>query len=181
MLGSQPKVAFSELFYELVEGATIFAYQVKNPERYGVIDFDEKGRPCSIEEKPTNPISNWVVTGLYYYDSQVVDLVKSLEPSSRGELEITSLNQAYLKKGKLNVQKLGRGFAWLDTGTHESLLEASTFIEVIERRQGLKVACIEEIAFEQGYINKEQLIELAQPLSKNQYGQYLLRRAEEVI
>jgi len=161
------------------EGATIFAYQVKKPERYGVIDFDEKGRPCSIEEKPTDPISNWVVTGLYYYDSQVVDLVKSLEPSPRGELEITALNQAYLKKGELNVQRLGRGFAWLDTGTHESLLEASQFISTLETRQGVKISCPEEIAWRLGYIDDEDLLRLASGYSNNQYGLYLTSLVKE--
>ena len=161
------------------EGATIFAYQVKKPERYGVIDFDEKGRPSSIEEKPTNPISNWVVTGLYYYDSQVIDLVKSLKPSSRGELEITALNQAYLKKGELNVQRLGRGFAWLDTGTHESLLEASQFISTLETRQGVKISCPEEIAWRLGYIDDEDLLRLAAGYSNNQYGLYLTSLVKE--
>ena len=161
-------------------GATVFGYQVNDPKRFGVVEFDQDNKAISIEEKPDNPKSNFAVTGLYFYDNNVIEIAKTIKPSHRGELEITSINQVYLEQKKLNVELVGRGYAWLDTGTHESLLEASTFIETIERRQGLKVACIEEIAFERGYINKEQLIELAQPLSKNQYGQYLLRRAEEV-
>jgi len=160
--------------------ATIFGYHVKDPERYGVVDFDATGKALSIEEKPKTPKSNFVVTGLYFYPNDVVKKAAEVIPSDRGELEITSINQMYLSEDRLAVELMGRGYAWLDTGTHESLLEASTFIETIERRQGLKVACIEEIAFDQGYINKKQLIELAQPLGNNQYGQYLLRRAEEV-
>ena len=160
--------------------ATIFGYHVQDPERYGVVDFDNAGKALSIEEKPDKPKSNYVVTGLYFYPNDVVKKAAEIVPSDRGELEITTVNQMYLNEERLTVELMGRGFAWLDTGTHESLLEASTFIETIERRQGLKVACIEEIAFEQGYISKEQLIELAQPLAKNQYGQYLLRCAEEV-
>jgi len=160
--------------------ATIFGYHVNDPERYGVVDFDDTGKALSIEEKPKTPKSNYAVTGLYFYPNDVVKKACEVVPSARGELEITTLNQMYLNEERLSVELLGRGFAWLDTGTHESLLEASTFIETIERRQGLKVACIEEIAFEKGYINKEELIELAQPLAKNQYGQYLLRRTEEV-
>ena len=159
--------------------ATIFGYHVQDPERYGVVDFDNAGKALSIEEKPDKPKSNYVVTGLYFYPNDVVKKAAEIVPSDRSELEITTVNQMYLNEERLTVELLGRGFAWLDTGTHESLLEASTFIETIERRQGLKVACIEEIAFEQGYISKEQLIELAQPLAKNQYGQYLLRCAEE--
>ena len=155
------------------EGATIFAYQVKEPERYGVIDFNEEGLANSIEEKPSNPKSNWVVTGLYYYDSNVVDIAKSLKPSKRGELEITALNKVYLNKGLLKVQKLGRGFAWLDTGTHESLLEASRFISTLETRQGVKISCPEEIAWRLGYINDEKLLKLANDYSNNQYGSYL--------
>ena len=155
------------------EGATIFAYQVKEPERYGVIDFNEEGKVNSIEEKPSTPKSNWVVTGLYYYDSNVVDIAKSLKPSKRGELEITALNQVYLNKGLLKVQKLGRGFAWLDTGTHESLLEASRFISTLETRQGVKISCPEEIAWRLGYINDEKLLKLANDYSNNQYGSYL--------
>jgi glucose-1-phosphate thymidylyltransferase len=161
--------------------ATVFGYHVHDPERYGVIDFDQTGKALSIEEKPNSPKSNYAVTGLYFYPNDVVKKAAKVVPSNRGELEITSVNQMYLSEGRLTVELMGRGYAWLDTGTHESLLEASTFIETIERRQGLKVACIEEVAFEEGYITKEQLIELAQPLAKNQYGQYLLMRAEEVI
>ena len=159
--------------------ATVFGYHLHNPERYGVVDFDNNGKALSIEEKPNKPKSNYVITGLYFYPNDVVKKAAEIVPSDRGELEITTVNQMYLNEERLTVELMGRGFAWLDTGTHESLLEASTFIETIERRQGLKVACIEEIAFEQGYISKEQLIELAQPLAKNQYGQYLLRCAEE--
>jgi glucose-1-phosphate thymidylyltransferase len=161
--------------------ATIFGYHVKDPERYGVVDFDAIGKALSIEEKPKTPKSNYAVTGLYFYPNDVVKKVVEVMPSDRGELEITTINQMYLSEERLTVELMGRGYAWLDTGTHESLLEASTFIEIIERRQGLKVACIEEIAFEKGYINKSQLIELAKPIAKNQYGQYLLKRAEEVI
>jgi glucose-1-phosphate thymidylyltransferase len=161
--------------------ATVFGYHVHDPKRYGVVDFDGAGKALSIEEKPENPKSNYAVTGLYFYPNDVVKKAAEVVPSDRGELEITTVNQMYLNEERLTVELMGRGYAWLDTGTHESLLEASTFIETIERRQGLKVACIEEIAFEEGYISKEQLIELAQPLAKNQYGQYLLRRAEEVI
>jgi len=160
--------------------ATIFGYHVKDPERYGVVDFDATGKALSIEEKPKTPKSNYAVTGLYFYPNDVVKKATEVTPSDRGELEITTINQMYLSEGRLAVEFMGRGYAWLDTGTHESLLEASTFIETIERRQGLKVACIEEIAFEKGYINKEQFIKLAQPLGKNQYGQYILRRAQEV-
>lgn len=160
--------------------ATVFGYHVHDPERYGVVDFDTSGRALSIEEKPENPKSNYAVTGLYFYPNDVVKKAFEVVPSDRGELEITTVNQMYLSEGRLSVELMGRGYAWLDTGTHESLLEASTFIETIERRQGLKVACIEEIAFEEGYINKERLLELAQPLAKNQYGQYLLRRLEEL-
>ena len=159
--------------------ATVFGYHVKDPERYGVVDFDSSGKALSIEEKPENPKSNYAVTGLYFYPNDVVKKVVEVIPSDRGELEITSINQMYLSEGRLNVELMGRGYAWLDTGTHESLLEASTFIEIIERRQGLKVACIEEIAYEKGYINKEQLVKLAQPIAKNQYGQYLIKCTEE--
>jgi len=160
--------------------ASVFGYHVKNPECYGVVDFDTTGRVLDIEEKPKIPKSNFAVTGLYFYPNDVVHKALEVTPSDRGELEITSINQMYLSEERLTVEVLSRGYAWLDTGTHESLLEASTFIEVVERRQGLKIACIEEIAFEQGYINKDQLIKLAQPLAKNQYGQYLLKLAEEV-
>ena len=160
--------------------ATVFGYHVQDPERYGVVDFDNAGKALSIEEKPDKPKSNYVVTGLYFYPNDVVKKAAEIVPSDRGELEITTVNQMYLNEERLTVELMGRGFAWLDTGTHESLLAASTFIETIEKRQGLKVACIEEIAYEKGYITKEQLKELAQPLAKNQYGQYLLRRAEEV-
>jgi glucose-1-phosphate thymidylyltransferase len=160
--------------------ATVFGYHVHDPERYGVVDFDQSGKALSIEEKPANPKSNYAVTGLYFYPNDVIIKAAEVVPSDRGELEITTVNQMYLNEERLTVELMGRGYAWLDTGTHESLLGASTFIETIERRQGLKVACIEEIAFEEGYITKEQLIELAQPLVKNQYGQYLLRRAKEV-
>jgi glucose-1-phosphate thymidylyltransferase len=161
--------------------ATVFGYYVKDPERYGVAEFDIEGNVLSLEEKPENPKSHYAVVGLYFYPNDVVKIAKKIEPSERGELEITTVNQAYLEQGKLMVELMGRGYAWLDTGTHESLLEASNFIQTIENRQGLKVACIEEIAFEMGYIDKEKLIELAQPLKKNQYGQYLLRRAEEDV
>ena len=155
--------------------ATVFGSHVQDPERYGVVDFDKSGRALSIEEKPKNPKSNYAVTGLYFYPNDVVEKAAEVLPSERGELEISSVNQMFLDEERLNVEIMGRGYAWLDTGTHENLLEASTFIEIIERRQGLKVACIEEIAFEKGYIDKAQLLELAKPLSNNQYGQYLLR------
>ena len=161
--------------------ATVFGYYVKDPERYGVAEFDANGNVTSIEEKPTQPKSNYAVVGLYFYPNDVVQKAKNVKPSDRGELEITTLNQDYLKEERLKVELMGRGYAWLDTGTHESLLEASMFIQTIENRQGLKVACLEEIAYEMGYITKEQLIELAQPLKKNQYGQYLLSRAKEGV
>jgi len=160
--------------------ATVFGYHVHDPERYGVVEFDSTGKALTIEEKPSKPKSNYAVTGLYFYPNDVLKKAVEVVPSDRGELEITTINQIYLDEDRLTVELMGRGYAWLDTGTHESLLEASTFIEIIERRQGLKVACIEEIAFEMEYINKEQLINLAEPLKKNQYGQYLLKRAEEV-
>ena len=159
--------------------ATVFGYHVIDPERYGVAEFDVQGNVISIEEKPLVPKSNYAVTGLYFYPNDVIQKAKAISPSNRGELEITSVNQAYLAEQRLKVELMGRGYAWLDTGTHESLLEAAQFIEIIEKRQGLKVACIEEIAFEQGYISKKQLIDLAQPLIKNQYGQYLLKCAGE--
>ena len=158
------------------EMATVFGSHVKDPERYGVVDFDKNGKAINIEEKPQNPKSNYAVTGLYFYPNDVIEKAIEVTPSNRGELEITSVNQKYLQERRLDVELMGRGYAWLDTGTHENLLEASTFIEVIERRQGLKVACIEEIAYEQGYINKIQLKNLAKVLSNNQYGQYLLKR-----
>lgn len=161
--------------------ATVFGYHVKDPDQYGVAEFDDKGNVLSIEEKPANPKSNYAVVGLYFYPNSVVEIAKNIKPSQRGELEITAVNQIYLEQGDLKVELMGRGFAWLDTGTHESLHEASNFIQSIENRQGLKVACIEEIAFEMGYISKTQLIKLAQPLLKNQYGQYLMRRAGEGI
>ena len=158
--------------------ASIFGYRVSDPERYGVADFDETGRVVSIEEKPAKPKSNYAVVGLYFYPNSVVDIAAGLKPSPRGELEITSVNQTYLEQGKLRLQKLGRGFAWLDTGTHESLAEASTFIEVIEKRQGLKVACLEEIAFRKGWISRQDLLRIAEPMKKNEYGQYLTRLAQ---
>ncbi len=161
--------------------ATVFGYRVVDPARYGVAEFDAKGNVISIEEKPSVPKSNYAVTGLYFYPNDVIRKAEIVKPSDRGELEITTVNQLFLDEQRLKVELLGRGYAWLDTGTHESLLEASQFIETIEKRQGLKVACIEEIAFEQGYIDKQELIALAKPLAKNQYGQYLLKRAEEGI
>lgn len=160
--------------------ATVFGYWVSDPERYGVAEFDAEGNCLSIEEKPKHPKSNYAVVGLYFYPNKVVDVAKSIKPSARGELEITTVNQTFLNDGELKVQTLGRGFAWLDTGTHDSLSEASTFIEVIEKRQGLKVACLEGIAFRQGWITAEKMRELAQPMIKNQYGQYLLRVVDEL-
>jgi len=164
---------------EAEKKATVFGYYVKDPERYGVAEFNEKGEVTSLEEKPTEPKSNYAVVGLYFYPNDVVQKAKLVKPSDRGELEITTLNQDYLNEQRLKVELMGRGYAWLDTGTHESLLEASMFIQTIENRQGLKVACLEEIAYEMGYISKDKLIELAQPLKKNQYGLYLLSRAKE--
>ena len=164
---------------ETASKATVFGYYVNDPERYGVAEFDEAGNVLSIEEKPTHPKSNYAVVGLYFYPNKVVDVAKQIKPSARGELEITSVNQQFLETGDLKVQLLGRGFAWLDTGTHDSLSEASTFVEVIEKRQGLKVACLEEIAFKQGWISAERLRIVAEPMRKNPYGQYLLRLAEK--
>lgn len=160
------------------DGATVFAYYVKDPERYGIVEFDKNRKAISLEEKPEKPKSNFAVTGLYFYDKNVVEYAKSIKPSVRGELEITDLNKIYLEKGNLNVETLGRGYAWLDTGTHESLLQAASFVETVQDRQGLKIACPEEIAYNLGYINKEQLKELAKPLAKNEYGQYLLAIAD---
>lgn len=159
-------------------GGTIFAYPVKDPERFGVVEFDTQGRAVSIEEKPIDPKSSYAVTGLYFYDHHVVEIAKHLQPSNRGELEITDINQAYLTDGQLQVEVLGRGFAWQDTGTHESLLEASQFIEMVEKRQSLKVACLEEIAYRKGYITSDQLRKLAEPLTQTEYGQYMLRLLE---
>ena len=161
------------------QGATVFAYQVRDPERYGVVEFDGRGRAVSLEEKPKKPRSSYAVTGLYFYDNSVVERAAKLKPSARGELEITDLNRTYLKDKRLAVQKIGRGIAWLDTGTHEALLQASTFIQVIEERQGLKVACLEEIAFNLGYIDLKTLVALGESMRKNEYGRYLLRVAED--
>ena len=176
---------FSQLLHESVlnaekdGNATVFGYYVNDPERYGVAEFDSNGNCLSIEEKPEHPKSNYAVVGLYFYPNSVVNIAKTIKPSKRGELEITTVNQEYLKKDNLKVKTLQRGFAWLDTGTHDSLSEASTFIEVIEKRQGLKVACLEEIAYKKGWINAQRLKEVAEPMSKNEYGKYLLRLAEE--
>ncbi|WP_337640260.1 glucose-1-phosphate thymidylyltransferase RfbA [Prevotella sp.] len=175
---------FTQLLNESVENvekhgkATVFGYYVNDPERYGVAEFDAEGNCLSIEEKPEHPKSNYAVVGLYFYPNSVVEIAKNIKPSTRGELEITTVNQEYLKRGDLKVQTLQRGFAWLDTGTHDSLSEASTFIEVIEKRQGLKVACLEEIAFKKGWIDSERLREVAKPMAKNEYGKYLLRLAD---
>ena len=175
---------FTKLLRESVQNverdgkSTVFGYYVNDPERYGVAEFDAEGNRLSIEEKPEHPKSNYAVVGLYFYPNSVVEIAKNIKPSARGELEITTVNQEYLKRGELKVQTLQRGFAWLDTGTHDSLSEASTFIEVIEKRQGQKVACLEEIAFKKGWITKEKLVEVAQPMVKNEYGKYLLRLAE---
>lgn len=175
---------FTPLLRNAVENAkqgvaTVFGYWVNDPERYGVAEFDDKGRCLSIEEKPQNPKSNYAVVGLYFYPNKVVEIASQIKPSARGEYEITSVNQEFLKEDELKVAKIGRGFAWLDTGTHDSLSEASTYIEVVEKRQGLKIACLEEIAYRRGWISKERIRELAQPMLKNQYGQYLLKVIEE--
>jgi len=181
-------IFYGHKFTEMLEraaardsGATVFGYNVKDPQRFGVVEFDDLGKAVSIEEKPTDPRSSYAVTGLYFYDNDVVEIAKSIKRSPRGELEITDVNKAYLEAGKLHVELLGRGFAWLDTGTHDSLLEASTFIETIERRQSLKVACLEEIAYRKGYINKQQILALAEPLKKSGYGQYLLELVEKKL
>lgn len=172
--------SFSNMLVDAVETvqkenkATVFGYYVNDPERYGVVEFDEKGNALSIEEKPQQPKSNYAVVGLYFYPNKVIDIAKSIKPSARGELEITTVNQKFLENGELKVQLLGRGFAWLDTGTHESLSEAATFVEVLEKRQGLKIACLEEIAFNHNWISKEQITEIAEPMKKNEYGKYLL-------
>ena len=161
------------------DGATVFGYHVNDPERFGVVEFDEDMHALSIEEKPAQPKSNYAVTGLYFYDNDVVQIAKNIQPSKRGELEITDVNTEYLRRGKLDVKLMGRGYAWLDTGTHDSMMEASNFIATVEKRQNLKVACLEEIAYRMGYIDKEQLVKLAQPLKKNDYGKYLLRLVGE--
>lgn len=166
---------------KLEDGAIVFGYYVNDPERYGVAEFDANGKVLSLEEKPTHPKSNYAVTGLYFYSNDVVKKSKNLQPSKRGELEITDLNRLYLEEERLNLKMMGRGIAWLDTGTHDSLLEASNFIATIENRQGLKIACIEEIAFRNGYINKDQLLNLAEPLKKNHYGAYLIKIANETL
>lgn len=161
-------------------GATVFGYQVKDPERFGVVEFDKKKKAISIEEKPSKPKSNYAVTGLYFYDNDVIEIAKQVKPSDRGELEITTVNQMYMERGDLNVELLGRGFAWLDTGTHESLIEAGMFVETVEKRQGFKIACLEEIAYNNGWLNKEDLKRIGTELSKNSYGQYLLHLAGEL-
>ncbi len=160
------------------DGATVFAYYVREPEHYGVVDFDAEGNALSLEEKPQNPKSNYAVTGLYFYDKDIVEVAKSIKPSARGELEITDVNKVYLERKKLRVEKMRRGYAWLDTGTHESLMQAASFVQTIQARQGLKVSCIEEIAYRMGYIDEEQVLRLAEPLAKNEYGQYLQRMVQ---
>lgn len=162
------------------KGATVFGYQVKDPERFGVVEFDGQKRAISLEEKPKQPKSNFAVTGLYFYDNEVIEIAKQVKPSERGELEITTVNQIYLERGELNVELLGRGFAWLDTGTHSSLLEAAQFVETIEKRQGYKVACLEEIALNNGWLSKERVLEIGQSMSKNDYGQYLISLVDEI-
>jgi glucose-1-phosphate thymidylyltransferase len=164
---------------QVEKGATVFAYYVREPEHYGVVDFNDQGKALSIEEKPLVPKSNFAVTGLYFYDNDVVDIAKNIKPSARGELEITTVNQIYLERGDLNVQKLGRGFAWLDTGTHDSLLQASLYIQTIDHRQSLKIACLEEIAFENGWLTADEVLKKAELLKKTEYGQYLIRRIAE--
>ena len=175
---------FTPLLCQAVDrqkGATVFGYQVKDPERFGVVEFDDNKRAISIEEKPTSPRSNYAVTGLYFYDNDVINIAKQVQPSERGELEITTVNQMYMERGDLSVELLGRGFAWLDTGTHESLLEAAQFVETIEKRQGYKVACLEEIALNNGWLSKQQVLEAGQSMSKNAYGQYLISLVEEEV
>jgi len=166
---------------QIEQGATIFGYQVKDPERFGVVEFDLNYKVISIEEKPNRPKSHYAITGLYFYDNQVIDIAKRIQPSSRGELEITSINQIYLEKGNLNIDLLGRGFAWLDTGTNESLLEAAQFVETVEKRQGYKIACLEEIAFMNGWLNKSNLLKIAESLQKSSYGKYLIDISEEIV